>query len=289
MIVVPGPSSQSLGEKIASELDVDAYTLEWRLFPDGESYIRYPKGFDGEDVILVQSCPPPTDRNLMQLFLMADGAKNAGARKVSAVIPYLAYMRQDKAFRPGDVVCIRTVAKLIESVNIEKLVTIDVHSHESITPFKIPVTDISAMPSIAQYIGNLSLKNPIVFAPDKGARDRANVVAEYLHSSCEILDKVRDRVTGQVKIAKKELDLVNRDVVIIDDIISTGGTIIEAAELALSQKARRVYVACTHALMMGDAKENIKRSGVYQLIGTDTVENENSIVSVAPAVASIFR
>jgi len=289
MIVVPGPASQNLGKKIALELDVDTYTLEWRLFPDGESYIRYPMEIGGEDVILVQSCPPPTDRHLMQLFLMADGAKNAGARKVSAVIPYLAYMRQDKAFRLGDVIGIRTVARLIESIGVDDLVTVDAHSHESLTPFRIPVTNISAMPSIAQYVGGLSLMNPIVLAPDKGARDRAKVVAESIHSDFEILDKVRDRVTGQVKIAEKELDLVDRDVIIIDDIISTGGTIIRAAQLVLDQKARRVYVACTHALTMGDAKESIMRSGVYRLIGTDTVENENSIVSVAPAVASIFR
>ena len=289
MIVVPGPASPNLGRKIASELDVGTYPLEWRLFPDGESYIRYPIEIKGEDVILVQSCPPPTDRHLMQLFLMAEGAKNVGAKRVSAVIPYLAYMRQDKIFRSGDVISIKTIAKLIELVGVEEIVTVDIHSNEAIAPFKIPVINITAMPSIAAHLRDLSLRNPLILAPDKGAKYRASIVAEILHTECDILDKFRDRVTGEVNITKKDLDLADRDVVIVDDIISTGGTISKAAELALNQKARKVYVACTHALLIGDAKERLKNSGVVAVIGTDTIENETSIVSVAPAIASIFR
>jgi len=290
MIVVPGPASQKLGRLIAVKLNVDPYPLEWRIFPDGESYIRYPKPIKGENVILVQSCPPPTDRNLMELFLMAEGARKMGAENVVAVIPYLAYMRQDKAFRAGDVVSVDAVARLVRAIGIKEVVTVDVHSRESLAPFKIPVKDVSAMSSLAEYLRRLHLKNPLILAPDKGAKHHAEVVAETLGTNdCIVLDKHRDRVTGQVDMTEKAIDLAGRDVVVVDDIVSTGGTIVKAAEIASKQMARTIYVVCTHALLMGDAKERIRLSGVTRVIGTDTVESENSVVSVAPAIASILR
>ena len=261
MIVVPGPASQSLGKKIAAELGVDAYPLEWRIFPDGESYIRYPIEIRGEDVALVQSCPPPVDRNLVELLLMADGAKSMGAGKVLAVIPYLAYMRQDKAFRFGDVVSVETVAKLVEAAGIDEVLTVDVHSHDATSHFKIPVVETSAMVPLGEHLRTLSLRMPLVLSPDKGGRDRARVVAGVLNADLDVLDKFRDRATGQVSVALKELSLKGRDVVIVDDIISTGSTIVKAAELVLSQGARKVYAACTHPLLIGDAREKLREGG----------------------------
>ena len=290
MIVVPGPASQRLGRSIAVELGVEPYPLEWRIFPDGESYIRYPRPIEGEGVVLVQSCPPPTDRNLIQLFLMAEGARKMGADNVSAVIPYLAYMRQDKAFRVGDVVSVEAVARLVQAVGIEEVVTVDVHSQESLAPFKIPIKNVSAMPALAEYLRMLPMKRPLILAPDKGAKHHAELVAETLGvTDCIVLDKHRDRVTGQVDIDERTIDLAGREVVVVDDIVSTGVTIVKAAEMASKRMAKSIYVACTHALLMGDAKERIKQSGVTSIISTDTVENETSIVSVAPAIASILR
>jgi ribose-phosphate pyrophosphokinase len=289
MIVVPGPASQRLGKSIAAELGVEPYPLEWRVFPDGESYIRYPRPVGDERIVIVQSCPPPTDRNLMQLFLMAEGARKKGANDVTAVIPYLAYMRQDKAFRVGDVVSIDAVARLVQAVGIGKVVTVDVHSEESLAPFKIPIKNVSAMPALAEYLKTLPIRRPLILAPDKGGKQRAKLVAEKLGAKdCVVLDKRRDRVTGQVDIDEKAMDLAGRDVVIVDDIISTGGTIVKAAEMASKQMAKSIYAVCTHALLMGDAKERMKQSGVTRIIGTDTVENETSIVSVASTIASIL-
>ena len=290
MIIVPGPASQRLGKSIATELGVEPYPLEWRIFPDGESYIRYPRPIGDESVVLVQSCPPPTDRNLMQLFLMAEGARKMGANNVTAVIPYLAYMRQDKAFRAGDVVSIDAIARLIQAVGIGEVITVDVHSQESLAPFKIPAKNVSAMPALAEYLRMLPMKRPLILAPDKGGKQRAELVAEALGATdCVVLDKRRDRTTGQVDIDEKAMNLAGRDVVIVDDIISTGGTIVKAAEMASKQMAKSIYVACTHALLMGDAKERMKQSGVTSIIGTNSVENETSIVSVAPTIASILR
>lgn len=288
MIVVAGPASPKLGRRIASSLKCGLAPLEWKRFPDGESYIRIPFEMKGESVIVVQSTSLPQDKRLMELFFILDLIGELGAREVTVVIPYLAYMRQDKRFRDGEVVSVRVVSKLIESFNVDKVVLVDVHSKLVLDYFNVDVVEVSAMPLIGSYLSSLNLSNPFVLAPDRKALNLAKMVADGIGCDYDFLEKRRDKITGEVKTYFKEMDVRDRDVVIVDDIISTGGTIANAAEIARNLGARRIYAACTHALLVGDALMRLSSAGVFEIIGTDTIESNISKVSVAPAIASIL-
>lgn len=288
LIVVAGPASPKLGRRIANLLKCDLASLEWKRFPDGESYIRLPVDLKGESVVVVQSTSPPQDKRLMELFFMLDLINELGAREVTVVIPYLAYMRQDKRFRDGEVISVRVVSKLIESFNVDRIVLVDVHSRLVLDYFNVDVVEVSAMPLIGSYFSNIDLSNPFVLAPDRKALNLAEKVAEKIDCEFDFLEKRRDRVTGEVKTYFKKMNVDGRDVIIVDDIISTGGTIANAAEMVKGLGARRIYAACTHALLVKDALMKLSSAGIFEIIGTDTIESNVSKVSVAPAIVSVL-
>jgi len=289
MLVVAGPASPMLSERISELLEADLVNVEWKLFPDGESYIRLPRDLKGERVIVVQSNPPPQDKRLMELFLMLNLVRDLGASEVFAVVPYLAYMRQDKRFRSGEPVSIGVVAKLLECVGVDAVVLVDAHSKAVLEHFDVDVIEVSAMPLIGDFLAKMKLSNPFVLAPDFKAYSMIKVVAQRLGAPCDYLMKVRDKVTGEVETIFKEVDVKGREVIIVDDIISTGGTIANATKISLDLGAKCVYASCTHALMVGNAFNKLKRAGVREVIGTDTIENKFSKVSVAPAIAHALK
>jgi len=288
LIVVAGPASPKLGKRVAELLECELAPLEWKRFPDGESYIRIPGDLKGESVVVVQSTSPPQDKRLMELFFILDLINELGAKEVTVVIPYLAYMRQDKRFREGEVVSIKVVSRLIESFNVDRVILVDVHSRMVLDSFNVDVAEVSAMPLIGSYFSSIDLVNPFVLAPDKKALILAERVAEKIGCKYDFLEKRRDRITGEIKTYFKEINVKGRDVVIVDDIISTGGTIANAAEMARSLGARRIYAACTHALLVKNALMRLSSAGVFEIIGTDTIESNVSKVSVAPAIVSVL-
>lgn len=288
LIVVAGPASPKLGRRIANLLKCDLASLEWKRFPDGESYIRLPVDLKGESVVVVQSTSPPQDKRLMELFFILDLVNELGAREVTVVIPYLAYMRQDKRFRDGEVISVRVVSKLIENFNVDRIVLVDVHSRLVLDYFNVDVVEVSAMPLIGSYFSSIDLSNPFVLAPDRKALNLAEKVAEKIDCEFDFLEKRRDRVTGEVKTYFKKMNVDGRDVIIVDDIISTGGTIANAAEMVKGLGARRIYAACTHALLVKDALMKLSSAGIFEIIGTDTIESNVSKVSVAPAIVSVL-
>ena len=289
MLVVAGPASPALGRRVAELLEADLASVEWKLFPDGESYIRLPRDLKGERVVIVQSTPPPQDKRLMELFFLVDLVKDLGASEVIAVVPYLAYMRQDKRFMSGEAVSIKVVAKLLESVGVDAVVLVDSHSKIVCEHFNVDVIEVSAMPLIGEYFAKMKLPNPFVLAPDAKAFSMIKVVAEKLGAPCDYLKKVRDRVTGEVKTFFKEVDVEGREVIIVDDIISTGGTIANAARIALDLGASCVYASCTHALLVGGALDKLRKAGVSEVVGTDTIESDFSKVSVAPTIVQALK
>ncbi len=289
MIVLAGPASPSLSREVAVLLDVECVEIEWKIFPDGESYIRCPIEVEGESVTLIQTMFPNQDKRLIELFLMLDLLQDLKAGEVTLVIPYLAYMRQDKRFMDGEAISIKTISKVIEGLNVDKVILIDVHSPLVLRYFKTEVSHISAMPLIGRYLKKLDLKDPFILAPDRKAFALAKIVADALNAPCNYLEKKRDLITGTVKTEFKQLDVADRDVVIIDDIISTGGTVANAAKIVRHLGARSILAACTHALMIANAFEKLRNSGVSEVIGTNTIENQFSKVSVAPAIVKVIK
>lgn len=287
--IIAGPASFELGAKIASALGWRLVPLEFKTFPDGESYVRIDwGGFEGSDVVIVQSTHPPQDRHLMQLFLMADAARDAGLG-VEAVVPYLAYSRQDKAFRAGEAVSAKTVCELMGCVGIRRLFVLDIHSEEVLNRSRVPIRNLTAMFDIGEYFLKKDLRDPIVVSPDEGARLHAERVASVLGCESSSFKKERDRITGEVAMTPSDARFSGRDVVLVDDMISTGGSMLKAMAAIKAKGARRVFVACTHPLLGADGGRRLIESGAEEIVGTDAFPNPFERVSVANAIAEALR
>jgi len=283
--VAPGPASKKLGFKVAGEVGAELVEVESKVFPDGESYVRFTRDVEGKDLVVVQSCYPPQDKHFVELLLMVKTAKELGARRVAAVVPYLAYSRQDKRFLEGEAVSGRVLLELLGAAGVDFLVTVDIHSESILEELSYEAVNVTAMPLLARYLADLGLERPLVLSPDRRREREAGIVARELGTEHSWLEKTRDLKTGEVKTQVKELPVEGRDVVIVDDIISTGGTIANAARIVKEQGARRVVAACTHPILSPGAEERMRSAGVEIVVGTDSVESSVSLVTVASAVA----
>ena len=288
MIIVPGPSSASLGRKMAEILEAKLVPVAFKKFPDGESYLRFEGEVAGEEVVVVQSTGPPQDTSLIQLLILIDAAKDLGAKRVTAVVPYLAYARQDKRFLPGEAVSIQTVGKLLKAAGVDELLTVNVHEEKVLKKFGFPAESVSAMSLLAEYFKSKGFQGAFSLAPDRGAVQLAVEAAEVLGGEYGWLEKKRDLYTGEVKTEEKILNVSGKDVIIFDDIISTGGTVANAVKILKKQGARRVFAACAHPLMIGNAKEKILQSGAEGIVGTDSVPSDVTVVSLAPLLAKVL-
>ena len=287
--VAPGPASKKLGFKVAGEVGAELVEVESKVFPDGESYVRFTRDVEGKDLVVVQSCYPPQDKHFVELLLMVKTAKELGARRVAAVVPYLAYSRQDKRFLEGEAVSGRVLLELLGAAGVDFLVTVDIHSESILEELSYEAVNVTAMPLLARYLADLGLERPLVLSPDRRREREAGIVARELGTEHSWLEKTRDLKTGEVKTQVKELPVEGRDVVIVDDIISTGGTIANAARIVKEQGARRVVAACTHPILSPGAEERMRSAGVEIVVGTDSVESSVSLVTVAPAVAEALK
>jgi len=285
MKIISGPSSTKLGNSIAEILGIETVRIAHKKFPDGESYIRFEGEVAGEEVAIVQTTGPPQDTNLIQLFILADAAKDLGAKRVIAVVPYLAYARQDKRFLPGEAISIQTIGKLLKASGIDELLTVNVHQEKVLEKFEIPARNVSAIGLLANYFKSRGLEGAFALAPDKGASEFAIEASKILGGGYGWLHKERDRYTGEVKTEEKTLDVSGKDAIIFDDIISTGGTTANAVKILKKQGARRIFAACVHPLMIGNAKERILQSGAEEIVGTDSVPSDVTVVSLAPLLA----
>jgi ribose-phosphate pyrophosphokinase len=286
VIVVLGPASQDLGRKVAGMLKSRIVSVVFKTFPDGESYLRLDGDVKGEEVVIVQTTGPPQDAHIMQLFLMADAAKDLGAERVTTVVPYMAYARQDKRFLLGEAISIETFIKLIEASGTDRFLTINIHKEDVLKRFSIPAENLSAITLLAEHFKNKGLVGAFSLAPDKGALELAKEADSVLNGGCGWLRKERDRLTGEIRVEEKKFNIEGRDVIVFDDIISTGGTIAAAVKKLKMQGANRVYAACAHPLLVGEARRNIMQSGAEEIVGTDCFPSPVSVVSVAPLIAA---
>jgi len=287
MKIIAGAASEELGKKIAELLKTEVIPVSFKTFPDGESYIRFhEESLKDEDVVIVQTTSPPQEQRLIQLLLMADNAHDMGAKTITAVVPYLAYSRQDKRFLPGEAFSIKTIVKLLEDCCVDRMITVNAHNPSALKAFNIPVEDLSAITLIAEYFRTKGLaENPVSLSMGKKALNMAAEANSILKGGFDYVATKRDVVTGNVTLEEKALHVKNSDVIIFDDIISSGGTMAKAVKHAKEQGARKVYAACVHPLLMGDAQKKILESGARAIIGTDIVPTPISKVSIAPLIS----
>ena len=290
MKVISGPASKDLGERVSALTGFGNVPVTFKVFPDGESYVRLEGSVQDQNVAIVQTTSPPQqDGKLIQLALIADAAKRGGASKVSAIVPYLAYARQDKMFLAGEGISIETVARMLKAAGIDELITVNIHSESALQKFPFPARTLSAIPLLATYFVEKGFKGAFALAPDKGAMHIAKQAQEILAGNVGHLDKQRDRYTGQTKQTAEGLNVSGQSVIIFDDIISTGGTIVGAARILREQGAKHVFCACVHGLLIGDAEKRILDAGVEEIVSTDSVPSTSSKVSLAPLLSEELK
>ncbi len=285
--MIAGPASSELAEKIAKRLGVQLVATDLRIFSDGESKIRMIRA--GKNCVIVQSTHPPTDTHIMQALMMARKCAEDGAHDICVVIPYLAYARQDRPFLDGEVVSIALVAKLLEAAGVRHVVTVDIHSQLAMSHFA-SIQNVSSIPLLADYASRMKLQRPVAVSPDSGGADRANEFAKRLKADAVALRKSRDKTTGEVAVDEKlDINVSGRDVILIDDIISSGGSIIKAAELLRKKGASKVYAMCAHALLIGDAAQRVMAAGVQDIISTNSIPGDHARVDLSPVIAEALE
>ncbi|HVB12447.1 MAG TPA: ribose-phosphate pyrophosphokinase [Nitrososphaerales archaeon] len=288
-LVAPGPASLDVAANLSAKLGAKLLTVETIDFPDGESKIRLVDEVRNKKVIVVQSTYPPVDKHLVQLLALSHKLSEEGA-DVYAAVPYLGYARQDKEFMKGEVVTLGVIAHLMRSVGIKRLVTVDIHSMQALGLFSFPVYSCSSIPLLADYISrNYDLQKPISVSPDFGSSARVEAFAAVLKSEFVSFKKRRDRTTGEISTEDQSLNLLGRDAVIIDDMISTGGSVVKCAQLLKKNHANRVIAACAHPVLVGGAADKIKQAGVDELLATNTIPSKYSKVDVSPLIANYFE
>ena len=286
--VVGGNASKDLAKRIARRLKAKYVDVDTKTFPDGESKITFRHNLKKGVVLIVQSTYPPVDTNLLQILSIISEVKKISS-KIYAIMPYMGYARQDRQFLNGEIATMSVVAKMLQAAGAKKAIVVDIHSKTALRHFKIPTENVSAIPELAKYLKKLKLKNPVIVSPDTGGSLRAKKFADILKSDFITLKKSRNRKTGKVSIQSTKADVKGKDLIIVDDIVSTGGSVVKATQFLKKQKCKRVFVVCTHGLLVGDAEKNIKKAGVTQIISTNTIPRSISKVDVSGVIAQAVQ
>jgi ribose-phosphate pyrophosphokinase len=271
MMVFSGSSNQLLAAKIAKAMNVPLGEVELSRFANDEARVIVKEEVVDREVVVVQSLSQPTDHHLIEFTLICDALKRMGAREITGVIPWLGYSKQDKVFRRGEPLSVKVIAHILESVHLDKIITFDLHNLAILGFFEVPVINLSARKTFLDYFKPRLTENTIVVAPDAGSVKNSTAFAYDLNIEVAYIDKKRDLTTGEVSVVGINRDISGCKVIIVDDMIVTGSTLIEVADFLKERGAERVEVAATHHLYVPGAQEKLDRSGIDTLVVTDTV------------------
>ena len=287
-------ATQELGKAIATNYGAPIGEVTYQKFSDGEFTISYEETVRGNDVFLIQSTLPPSD-NLMELLLMVDAAKRASARKVIAVIPYFGFARQDRKDKPRVAIGAKLVANMLRAAGVDRVMTMDLHADQIQGFFDIPVDHLFGSSVFLDYLERLNLPDLVMAAPDTGGTKRANAYAKHMNVDLAICYKQR-KVANEVASMTVIGDVKGKDVMLVDDICDTAGTLTKAAAMFMEHGARSVRAMCTHAVLSGPAYERIAESALTEMIVTDTIPlrtdvdtSKIKVLSVSSLFADVMR
>ena len=288
MFLVPGSGNKPLGLKIADALSCAVIDFETRRFPDGERYIRLASEIPPETAIVTQSLYKDPDGLMMEYVFLTRTLLDLGAKRVVGVFPYLAYLRQDSRFKAGEAISAHIICRIIESAPTSAVLTMDSHLHrihELNGLFDVPAVNLSAIPSLARHLkSKYDLHDPVVVAPDAEAAQWASLAAPILDAEAVVMEKVRYGDTS-VDIKLGHVTPRGRDIILVDDIISTGGTIAQVAQQLRNKGADHIYALITHGLFADGAYERVCKAGVENVITSDSVPNQFGQVTIASVFA----
>ncbi len=290
-----GNANRPLAEEIAQNLRLKLGDADVSRFSDGEVYVQINENVRGEDVFIVQPTCPPVNDALMELLVMIDAFKRASARRITAVLPYYGYGRQDRKAQPRVPISAKLVADLITAAGANRVLAVDLHAGQIQGFFNIPVDHLFAAPVIIDYLAKKDLHDPVLVSPDAGGVERARAIAKRLKAGLAIIDKRRDG--NNVSVFMHLIgDVSAKDVVVIDDMIDTAGTLIQAVEALKREGARRVLAAGVHPVLSGPAISRIKNSELEELVVTNSIPlppekllPKIHVLSVAPLLAEAMR
>ena len=268
--IISGNSNIELAKGIASFLNINLVDADIREFSDGESYIKINENIRGMDIFVVQSTCSPGSKNLMELLIIIDALKRASARRITAVIPYFGYARQDRKVQPRVPITAKLVADIITTAGADRVITMDLHAGQIQGFFNIPVDNLFSTGVMVEYIRELSLSNLVMVSPDAGGVERTRAYAKVLGATLSIIDKRRD-APNKAEVMHIIGEVKDKDTVIVDDMVDTAGTLTKAAAALKNNGARKVYACCTHPVLSGDAIEKITSSAIEKLIVTNTI------------------
>ena len=290
--IFSGRETEYLAKQIAEHYGVSLGNVIIREFSDGEFAPSFEETVRGQDVFLVQSTFPPSD-NLMELLLMIDAAKRASARKIVAVMPYFGMARQDRKDKPRVPIGSKLVANMLMAAGVDRVMTMDLHADQIQGFFEVPVDHLYGSTIFLPYIKSLGLENPIMAAPDAGGAKRANSYAKHLDLGLALCHKQRKKAN---EVAEMTVigEVEGKDVILVDDMIDTAGTLTKAADLFMSKGANSVRAFCTHAVLSGPAYERLENSQITELVVTDTIPlsqecSKIKVLSVAELFADVIR
>jgi len=291
-----GNSNRVLAEEIAHVLDIPVGDATVSTFSDGEIMVHVNENVRGSDVFVIQSTCMPVNSNLMELLIMIDALKRASAGRITAVIPYYGYARQDRKAAPRVPISARLVADLLSAVGIHRMLTIDLHAGQIQGFFNIPVDHLYATPVLSQYVKKQYANDLVIVSPDAGGVERARAFAKRLNASLAIIDKRRERANVS-QVMHVIGDVKNKNAVLFDDMIDTAGTITQAATALKENGTKRVFAACSHAVLSGPALDRINESVLEEVIVTNTIPMDNNlekckklkVLSVAPLLGEAIK
>lgn len=292
-----GNAHRELAEEISGYLDIPLGKASVTEFSDGEISVHINENVRGSDVFILQPTCMPVNRNIMEILLMVDALKRASAGRITAVIPYYGYARQDRKVQPRVPISAKLVADLITAAGTSRILTMDLHAAQIQGFFNIPVDNLYAAPVLLEYVQKkYDSKSLIIVSPDAGGVERARSFAKKLECSIAIIDKRRE-VANVSQLMNVIGDVQGKDTIILDDMVDTGGTTIQAAAALKEKGANRVIAACTHAVLSGNAVENVNNSVLEELIVTNTINLDSkkercgklTVLSIAPIIGEAIK
>ena len=291
LMVCFGTSYPELGEEVATGIGVTAGEVEISRFSNGEIYVRFMESVRGADAFVIQTCAEPVNDNLMELMLMIDALKRASAKRITAVMPYYGYSRQDKKSLAREPISARLVADILTAAGADRVLSMDLHAGQTQGFFDLPVDHITALPLLAGFVAHKNLANMVVVSPDAGRVKVAKRFADRLHVPMAIMHKRRPE-KNVAEMLHVIGDVEGKTAVLIDDMVDTAGTMVEAAAALKKQGAVGIYACATHPILSGSAVERIRLSEIEELVVTNTLPvpsekkiDKITVLSIAPLLA----
>ncbi len=290
MMLFSGSSAPELSEKIAENLGIKLGKVSRTHFKNGEIYVKFDDSVRGADVFIIQTCSEPVNEYIMELLIMIDALKRASAAVINAVIPHYGYARQDKKSEGREPITAKLLADLLSVAGMDRAILVDLHSATIQGFFDVPVDHVTAIPIISKYFKDKDIEDGVVVSPDVGGVKRASIFAKRLHFPLAIMDKRRP-APNEAEIENVVGDVDGKEAIIFDDMIDTGGTLINAIDMLRRHGAKKVYVGVTHPIFSGDVIERIQASGVDEVVVLDTLpikkEYDPNIIKVL-SIASLL-